>query len=58
MYAYLSIYVYQYIKIDSRHVTREGGSRSTLPFFKTRKKSPNFGKKCHDCGHLWLKFLI
>ena len=58
IYAYQSIYVYQYINIDNRHVTRGGGRRSSLPFPKTGKKCPNFGKKCHDCGHLWLKFLI
>ena len=26
--------------------------------FENRKKSPNFGKKGHDCIHYWAKFSI
>ena len=31
---------------------------SPLPFSKTWKKYPNFGKKFPDVGHFWVKFLI
>ena len=36
---------------------KEGGS---LPchFSEIGKKCPNVWKKCPDCGHLWVKFLI
>ena len=29
-----------------------------LPFFENQTKYPNFGKKCPDCSHLWVEFLI
>ena len=45
--------------IGDRGVTG-GGKRGSLPcpFSKIGKKSPNLGKKCFDCCHLWVKFLI
>ena len=52
------------IDVDrSRCVTRagvggEGGGDLLSPFLKIGKKCPNLEKKCPDCGHLWLKFLI
>ena len=43
----------------TRRVTRgERGEGLPCPFSKFGKKYPNFGKKCPDCGHLWVKFLI
>ena len=43
-----------------KRVTRGGGGGEVSPshFSKFGKKYPNFGKKCPDCGHLWVKFLI
>ena len=42
-----------------RRVTREGrGGGLPCPFWKTGKKCPNLVKKCPDCGHLWVQFLI
>ena len=36
-----------------------GGAGGLLcPFSEIAKKCPNFGGKCPDCGHLWVKFLI
>ena len=29
-----------------------------FPFSKIGKKCPNLEKKCPNCGHLWVKFLI
>ena len=40
----------------NRRVTR--GGRGAGPFSKIGKKGPNLEKKCLDCGHLWVKFLI
>ena len=31
-----------------------GGGRSTVPFFKNWKIALTLGKKCPDCGHLWV----
>ena len=38
----------------------QNSKRATRPcsFSKIGKKCPNLGKKCTDCGHLWVKFLI
>ena len=45
--------------ITARRVTRGGrGVALPYPFSKIGKKYPNFGKKCPDYGHLWVKFLI
>ena len=42
-----------------RRVTRGGrGEVSPLLFSKIGKECPNLEKKCPDCGHLWVKFLI
>ena len=35
-----------------------GGGALLCTFSKTGKKYLNFEKKCPDCGHLWVKFLI
>ena len=47
------------INYKYRCVTRgvEGGGLP-CPFSEIGKKYPNLGKKCPDCGHLWVKFLI
>ena len=36
---------------------KEGGGFPCL-FSEIGKKCTNFAKKCPDCGHLWVKFLI
>ena len=47
--------------IQARNYRAEGGRGGgslPCPFSKIGKKCPNFGQKCPDCGHLWVKFLI
>ena len=34
------------------------GGRSPLPFFENQKSCPDFGKKCPDSVHLWVKYSI
>ena len=42
-----------------RYVTRQvRGGGLPCPFSKIVKKCRNLGKKCPDCGHLCVKFLI
>ena len=43
----------------NRRVTREGeGGGLPCLFLKIGKKCPNLEKKCPDCGHLYVKFVI
>ena len=35
-----------------------GGWRPPLLFFENQKKCPDFGKKCLDCVHPQVKFVI
>ena len=65
LYIYIYMYIYIYIyKIDhnlekAKILARrkEGGGFPCL-FSEIGKKCTNFAKKCPDCGHLWVKFLI
>ena len=42
-----------------RRVTRRGeGGGLPFPFLKIGKKCPNLEKKCADCGHLQVEFVI
>ena len=42
-----------------KHVTRERRrGRSPLHFLENWKSDFGFAKKCPDCGHLWVTFLI
>ena len=47
---------------ENRCVTTGGrggeGAGLPYPFSKIGKKYPNLEKKCPDCGHLWVQFLI
>ena len=43
--------------IQASNQRREGGGLP-CPFLKIGKKFPNLEKKCPDCGHLWVKFII
>ena len=36
----------------------EDSEVSPALFRKLEKNCPNFGTKCRDCGHLWVKLLI
>ena len=43
-----------------RRVTRGGGGEGGFPCpsSKIGKKCPNLEKKCLDCDHLWVQFII
>ena len=53
-----SFLLYQQIVL-TRRVTRGGEGEDLLyPFSEIGKRCSNFGGKCPDWGHLWVKFLI
>ena len=52
-----NIYEWVYMAII-RRVTRGGRGWLPCPFSKIGKTCSNSGKRCLDCGHLWVKFLI
>ena len=47
-----------HIQSHSQSCKQEGKRRPLLLFWKMEKKCLDFGKKGHDCVHIWVKLVI